>query len=351
MSYISTHTVAIRGVAACVPKKSEENISSAVFTSEDEAQKFIASTGIERRRVADAKTTASDLCCSSAEKLIQDLDWGKDSIDCLIFVSQTPDYILPATSCILQNRLGLSEECYTIDISLGCSGWVYGLSVITNLLASGEFKRGLLLVGDTILKLNSPRDKSAWPLFGDAGTATALEYDIDTDPIMFHFATDGAGAKAIIVPEGGYRMPYSPDALTYELVEQGISRNKMHCILNGMDVFTFGISKAPKSVNQLIEHFDLDKESVDYFVMHQANLFMNEKIRKKLKFDTDKVLYSLKDFGNTSCASIPLTMVSNSIFEGGGTQTILGCGFGVGLSWGSVYFQTQNIVCPKLIEI
>ncbi|MEG2613019.1 MAG: ketoacyl-ACP synthase III [Alistipes sp.] len=343
--------MAVRGVAACVPVYSEANDVSPVFASQEDAARFMDTTGIENRRIVDERTTSSDLCLQAAEKLIADLQWEKDSIDCLVFVSQTPDYILPATSCLLQSKLGLSTACYTLDISLGCSGWVHGLSVIASLLAGGGVKRGLLLAGDTISKICSKQDKSTYPLFGDAGSATALEFDPTTQNMMFHFATDGSGSEAIHVLDGGFRNEASAASFDNIFVETGITHNKLQLVLNGMDVFTFGISKAPKSVNQLIEHFDLDKERIDYFVMHQANLFMNEKIRKKLKFDADKVPYSLKDFGNTSCASIPLTMVSNSIFEGGGTRTILGCAFGVGLSWGSVYFQTENIVCPKLIEI
>ena len=154
---------------------------------------FIESTGIKARRRSSADTTASDLCYHAAETLIEQLGWDKSEIEALVFVSQTPDNILPATSCILQQRLGLSKECYTIDISLGCSGWVYAISVLAALLQNGTIKKGLLLAGDTVTKICSPEDKSTYPLFGDAGTATALEYSPDANGMRFNFNTDGNG--------------------------------------------------------------------------------------------------------------------------------------------------------------
>lgn len=352
MALLTIKDVAIKGISACVPKFVEENISSRVFATTDEAQKFIASTGVERRRIANENTTTADLCYHATEKLIADLNWSKESIDCLIFVTQTPDYILPATSCILQNRLGLSEECYALDISLGCSGWVYGLSVIGNIISTGNLKRGLLLAGDTISKTCSKKDKSSWPLFGDAGTATAIEFDESANDIKCHFSTDGAGSNAIIIPDGGYKNPTALSSLNSYSFEEGIERNKLNLVLNGMDVFSFGISKAPQSVNKLLEYSGIGIEDVDYFIFHQANKFMNEKIRKKLHLDEDMVPYSLCNFGNTSSASIPLTMVIelNNELKPKSLKHI-GCGFGVGLSWGSVYFETNKIVVPDLLEV
>ncbi|WP_455665227.1 ketoacyl-ACP synthase III [Phocaeicola sp.] len=353
MAFLHTTNLSIKGIAACVPKMVEENRESSVFHSTEECEKFIQTTGIERRRRAADSICTSDLCLAAAEKLLIDLKWQKETVDCLIFVTQTPDYILPATSCILQNKLGLNEDCYTLDISLGCSGWVYGLSVLSSLLTSGMMKRGILLCGDTTLKPTSSLDKSAWPLFGDAGTATAIEYDTDSPMgFQFHLATDGSGYKAIIIPDGGYRNQVNASSFNVYKQEDGIARNRLQTILNGMDVFSFGISKAPQSINKLLEHINKDKCDVDYFLFHQANLFMNEKIRKKLKLKEIQVPYSLKDYGNTSSATIPLTLVTQlqSILQKTKLSHV-GCGFGVGLSWGSVYFETEKIVCPNLIEL
>lgn len=350
MALLTIRNIAVKGVAGCVPKASEENAELALFPAGD-AEKFSSSTGIYRRRVANLQTTTADLCYHAAEKLISDLSWEKESIECLVFVTQTPDYILPATSCILQQRLGLSTETYAIDISLGCSGWVYGVATIAQMMSASGMKRGLLLAGDTISKLCSKEDKSAYPLFGDAGSATAFEQTPGAS-LKIHTATDGAGYDAILIPDGGYRNPVTAASFAKSEVEPGIIRNQLDLILNGMDVFSFGISRAPQSVNKILEFASVERESVDYYLFHQANLFMNEKIRKKLKLESEQVPYSLSDFGNTSCASIPLTMITQ-IGERlrHDKLKLIGCGFGVGLSWGSVYFETDGGGYPELIEI
>lgn len=352
MSYLSLHNVKISGVSACVPKKIEEVSSFNLFSKED-AENFTKTTGVERKRKANDSICSSDLCLAAAEKLIKDLHWQKEDIDCLVFVSQTPDYILPPTSTLLQERLGLSTNCYTLDISLGCSGWVYALSVISSLLSHGSMKKGLLLAGDTILKLSSERDKSTYPIFGDAGTATALEFTENKEDILkFCFNTDGAGYKTIMIKDGGFRNPVNEESFICHAISEGIERRNLDLILEGMDVFAFGIAQAPKSVKTLTEHFEIDIERIDNFYFHQANLFMNEKIRKKLKLPEDKVPYSLKDFGNTSCATIPLTMVTKSMDKlKNGKYSNIACGFGVGLSWASVYFPTDHIVVSELQEI
>lgn len=313
---------------------------------------FSESTGIKARRRAECGTTSADLCQASAEKLIAQLGWDKKEIEALVFVSQTPDYILPATSCLLQEKLGLSENCYTLDISLGCSGWVYALSVIAALMQNGTINKGLLLAGDTITKFCSPEDKSTYPLFGDAGTATALEYNDKCDGLKFVFNTDGAGYETIIIRDGAYRNPVDEESLRLKDCGENKLRRGIDLELDGMNVFSFGITKAPKSVRQLCEHFGIDKDKVDLFTFHQANLMMNEMIRKKLKLPEDKVPYSMDDFGNTSCASIPLTLVSREA-DRLRTEKLshIACGFGVGLSWGSVYFETDSIIVPELIEL
>ncbi len=316
------------------------------------ASGFSESTGIKARRRSTQDITASDLCLHAAEKLIAELRWEKSEIEALVFVSQTPDYILPATSCVLQQRLGLSKECYTLDISLGCSGWVYAISVLAALLQNGTIKKGLLLSGDTVTKICSPEDKSTYPLFGDAGTATALEYDSGANGMQFNFNTDGNGYETIIVRDGGYRSPVGEESLEMRDGGENIRRRGIDLELDGMDVFSFGITKAPKSVKQLCEHFNIDKDSVDIFTFHQANLMMNEMIRKKLKLPEDKVPYCMDEFGNTSCASIPLALVTREREKLQNERLKhIACGFGVGLSWGSVYFETDKIVVPQLIEI
>jgi len=354
MAFQEIKNIVIRGVAACVPEHVVDNRDSNLIGDAADIEKFIENTAIVRRHTVEKSgICTSDLCFTAAQKLMTNLTWSSKEIDCLVFVTQTPDYQLPSTACILQNRLGLPVECFAIQISLGCSGWVYGLSTIASLMANGNFKKGLLLVGDTVTLTKSPLDKSTYPLFGDAGTATAIEFEEGAAGVKVHTGTDGKGYDAIIIEDGGYRNPFSAASLEMKERESGIVRSNLQSHLNGTDVFIFGITRAPQSIKALINHFNLDIESVDYFLFHQANKMMTEKIRKKIGVtDSSKVPYSLQEFGNTSSASIPLTMVTQ-IREAlsSGKYQMIGCGFGVGLSWGTVYFETDNLCCPHVIYL
>ena len=349
MAFLEYGNIKVRGISACVPKECEEN-AELYERKWGGYENFVATTGVERARRGPATTCTSDLCYKAAEQLVADLGWNKAEIEALVFVSQTPDYILPATSCILQERLGLPQDCYTLDVSLGCSGWVYGMSVAAGIMHGGV-KKALLLVGDTTSKTTSTEDKGSWCLFGDAGTATALEWQDNSEGLKFMMNTDGSGADAIIIKDGGYRNMFCEGSLVQRNHGNDIVLSDRHCALDGMSVFSFGITKAPKSVNGLVDHFGLNKDDIDLFTFHQANLFMNEKIRKKLKIPEEKVPYSIKDFGNTSGASIPLTLVTKAR-EQLRTEQLkhICCGFGVGLSWGSVYFETNCIIVPELLE-
>lgn len=350
MAKLKIENIKISGVVACVPSTVEEN-KGLPFFKEGEAEKVIASTGIERRRIADQETTSGDLCLNAAEELISKIGWEKEGIDCLIFVSQTPDYILPSTSCILQSRLGLKQECYTLDISYGCPGWVYGLSVISALLSTGCMKKGLLLVGDTPTKFKSKNDKTAWPLFGDAGTATAIEFSSEADPMFFTFSTDGGSHQAIIIRDGGARNPVTESSLQETVYGEGIARRPLDSEMDGMAVFAFGLKRAPEAVADVLDYAQADKDKIDLFIFHQANLFMNEKIRKKLKIPAEKVPYCLQEYGNTSCATIPLTLASRcSDSLTTGHKTITATAFGVGLSWSSVVLSTDSIKCLTTID-
>lgn len=351
MAFLTINNVQMRGIAACVPSNIEENVDLSLF-KEGEAARVIASTGIHRKRVVDTEVTTSDLAVKAAKVLLNELRWDKDSIDCLIFVSSSRDYITPSTSCIIQDRLELSENCYTIDIPYGCTGWVYGTSVIASLLSHGNMKRGLLLVGDTSTKMSCPKDKESRPLFGDAAAVTAFEYNPTTkDAFHFVFGTDGKGHESIITYDGGMRRPFNESSLKEITYGNNIIRRNIDCKIDGMNVFAFGISKAPLSVLQLMQEYNLKECDIDFLFLHQANKYMNEKIRKKVAFPPEKVPYSLDEFGNTSCASIPLTIISRTRDSfANNYNRCIGCAFGVGLSWGSIYFTTNKIICPDLIE-
>ena len=350
MAKICIQNVAIRGISACVPNYIEENITLPVF-AEGEAERVIAQSGIERKhKVGDSSVTTSDLCEKAFHQLIKELGWDVSSIDILGFVTLTPDYLEPPTACIMHGRLNLPETCMTLDLTQGCPGWINGIVTLSSLLCSGTVKRAILLNGDTASQMRSPYDKESLPLFGDAGTATALEFQAGAAPMEFDFGSRGKEWNAIYRKAGGFRHPITNDSLEFKPYGEKIKRRDTDAVMDGMTVFSFGISTAPKSVISLCEHFNIDKEKIDLFLMHQANKYLNEKIRKKLKIDEKKTPYSLKDYGNTSSASIPLTIVTQCNHQFSTKDLdILACSFGVGLAWGSMHFHTDHIVCPEII--
>lgn len=345
--------ISVAGVVSCVPQNKVDNLSSSILGSIEDAERFVKNTGIRFRRIVDSGVCTSDLCEKAANQLLSGLNWERDEISVVIVVSQTPDYIVPNTAILLQNRLGLKKTCLAFDIPLGCSGYVYGLSVMASILKSNNFKKGLLMVGDTLSRQASPYDKSAYPLFGDAATATAVENTNDINhKINFLLGSDGEGYESIIVPGGGYREPLTVSSLEYVTYDDGNKRNRANTIMIGTDVFSFGISVIPAEIKMFFNHFNCNPESFDYAFFHQANKFMNEKIRKKVGFTEQQVPYSLQDYGNTSSATIPLT-ISHLFGYGDSDATnknVLLCGFGVGLSWGICSFNTNNIFAPKIIE-
>lgn len=348
MAFLAFKNVRIAGISAGVPKFVASNLhplENDGVSSEYSPEAFVEATGVLERHVSNTLTT-SDLCYEAAEKLIADLEWDKKEIEAIVFVSQTADYVLPATACILQDRLGLSKECYAEDVALGCSGWVYGMSNVASLVSTGAIKKALLLAGDAKKRAKGTLD----PLFGHAGTATAIEYSEGNDGFKFHFGTDGSGYDAIIMPDGGSRNQVSMDSFKLEDVD-GKQMHRLQTHMKGMDVFSFGISTAPKSVKKLAERFGFDYLDYDYFVFHQANMKMNSLISKKLKLDPDKVPSCMYSFGNTSSASIPLTIVTQLKNRCENGSKFICCGFGVGLSWGTVAFVSNGLVISELVEV
>ena len=349
MAFLEFKNVRIAGIAAGVPENVVSNYtlkSGEDISIDYTPEAFVETTGVKERRCSETLTT-SDLSFAAAEKLISDLGWDKSEIEALIFVSQTADYFLPATACILQDRLGLPKECYAEDIALGCSGWVYGLSNVASLVSSGAVKKALLLAGDAKKRSIMKRD----PLFGDAGTATAIEYVEGAKGFQFHFGTDGSGFDAIIAPDGGSRNQVTPKSFVLKEYEGKMMHN-LQTHMKGMDVFSFGITTAPKSIKKLAERYEFNYLDADYVIFHQANMKMNNQIVKKLKLDPERVPSCMYRFGNTSSASIPLTIVGElkGKFENKPTKFIC-CGFGVGLSWGTVAFETNDVLISDLVEV
>ena len=344
MAFLEFKNVRIAGISASVPKCKICNLDMKDISADYDSAAFVEATGVLERRLDESLTT-SDLCVAAAEKLIEDIGWDKSEVEGIIFVSQTTDYYLPATACIVQDRLGLSKECYAADVVLGCSGWVYGLSSLVSLMSNGGIKKALLMAGDARRHV-ATND----PLFGFAGTVTALEYVEGNAGFKFHFGTDGSGFDAIIIPDGGSRNQVTENSFKDEVID-GKHYNRMQSRMKGMDVFSFGISTAPKSVKKLAEHFGFNYLDADYFVFHQANMKMNNMITKKLKLESEKVPSCMYHFGNTSSASIPLTIVTQLKGKCEGITKFICCGFGVGLSWGTVAFETDNVVISDLVEV
>lgn len=352
MALLTIPNVAIRGISACVPPQVEENREIPFYTAE-EVEKVIASTGVERKHVvADSGITASDLCLQAAERLLDELGWERESIDLICNVTQTSDYINHPNAFVLHEKLGLSRDCMVVDLFHGCPGWVIGLSNVASLMSHGTLKRALLLDGDNITSTQFRMDRETRPLFGDAGSATALEFDATAVPINFVIGTNSEEGEALIFPKGGWRSRFSPDEYRMDVARRTsyVELSEDDVVMDGMSVFSFGITMPPKSIKQLAEGLGIAVNDVDKLVLHQANQFMVNKIAKKVKVDAEKVPTSLKDYGNTTSVSIPLTIVTQC-GEEYATRHLktIACGFGTGLAWATVYFETENIVCPEIV--
>lgn len=352
MAFLKIENVAIRGISACVPPKVEEN-KDLPFYGPGEADQVMAATGIERRHVATPDITVSDLCYKAAEKLIEDLGWDKESIDLIGVATQCPDYLNQPTSFVVHERLGLSERTMCIDYYHGCPAWVVSMSSIMGMMSSGSIKRAILLDGDIVSRSQRKLDRESRPLFGDCGTATAFEYCDGSPNTFFNIGTKSEDGLAIADPLGGYRNPYDVETLKRKIDQlEGLyldQENTSH--MDSMDVFSFAISKVPKAIKKLCSEFNIELEGMDNLVLHQANKMIVETIAKRLKIPEGRVPLSLKNYGNTTSASIPLTIVSEcaDTYRNSEKKTLV-CGFGTGLSWGAAFFETENLIIPAVIS-
>lgn len=348
--------IKIIGISTAVPKNKEiiSEKYNDVFGTDAVAQ-FSKTTGVIERRVTLEKQTSSDLAFVAAEKLIAEKKVNRQEIGICIFVTQTPDYNIPATACVLHKRLGLSKDCIAFDINLGCSGYVFGLQIVSSLMETTNCKQGLLLVGDTSNKRGvggagiGPNDSSAIMLFGEGGSATLLKKLEKADDIKTAYRTDGEGFKAIITPAGRARNCRA----SHERVmwADGNERSDYDLYMNGVDVFSFTITEVPQMINEFVEANNLDKEIFDCYSFHQANLYILKQLIKKAKIPKDKLHISMDRYGNTSVTSIPLTLCdkygeANESID----RKIFSCGFGIGLSWGIATFTVNQADIFPIIE-
>ena len=284
MAIIKYRGVAIRAISACVPRNVSHNRDLGYLIPEEEIEKTIHSIGIREKRYADQDVCASDLCFKAAEKLLEDNGIARDSIDMVLFLSQLPDYKIPATAPLLQHRLGLPTTTAALDLSLGCSGWVYALSTAMAYASMEGINRVLLLDGETFSKFVNRMDKVDAPLYGDAGTATLVEKADDSFETVFALYSDGSGEDAVKIKAGGGRRMTTPENLREHTEKDGSILSDNEVYMNGMEVFNFVMRTVPRSIKDLCESENLDLNQVGHLILHQANQFMTDFIVKRIKY-------------------------------------------------------------------
>jgi 3-oxoacyl-[acyl-carrier-protein] synthase III len=351
MNVAQLNGVTLKGLRACVPAHSrtleDENLIHDA-TERDRLQKTI---GVRSRHIASPGVCTSDLCQRAAENLLTELGWAKDSIDVLVLVTQSSDYVIPATACALQHRLGLGS-CLAFDITLGCSGYAYGLwtaaSLLKTLQVNGRPARALVLAGDVSTSKLMPGDRGTVPLFGDAGSATALETDSNAATWTGVFGTDGSGAEHIMVEAGALRKPLLPPSSPHDAATQDdlFKASRLH--LNGVEVFNFTLKNVPTLIEKLLTSANTDVESVDHFVLHQANQMMLKHLAKKSGLPESKTPIAMEHYGNTSSASIPLTIADQLADSMTEARTLVMVGFGVGWSWSAIKMNTGPMPKPQV---
>lgn len=341
--------IGIDALAACVPNTRCKTIEQTKFFDSKHLQDFINTTGIEERRIIDSSHTTSDLVQKAAEKIFELSGFDKSAIDAVIFVSQTPDYRIPSTSTLLQDRLGLSHDVYTMDINNACSGYIWGLIAAYTLCNSG-FNNVLLCVGESPSKLLSESDSSTSLMFGDAGTVSLIRKDVKFGESFFSYNTDGSQVKSVYIPGGGYRNPSSIETIAPHLDEEGNSKTLEQLHMDGLSVFSYSVRAMTKDVKSLFDFSKLGISDIDTFVLHQANKFLNDKITKKLSIPEEKEINSIRFFGNTSSASIPLTMAYNhdKPFH---NDKLLFTAIGASFTWASAIIKLEDLKNYGVFEL
>lgn len=322
----------IRAISYFLPNEIVSNEELVAEFPEWTVEKIATKVGVNQRHVAKEEETATDLAIKAAEKLFEENpDISRESIDFVLLCTQSPDYFLPSSACIIQNKLGIPTTCGAFDFNLGCSGYVYGLVVAKGLIAAGIAKNVLLLTGETYNKYLHPRDKGNRTIFGDAATATIVSTDGFAEIGNFALGTNGAGANNLIVKTGASRNPEKIGDLTFD--ENGNPHSSDYLFMNGAEIFTFTQKNVPLVVKDTLEKNSLEKDDVNMFVFHQANSYMLNFLRKKIKIDQEKFFVNMSEIGNTVSNSIPIALYDakkDDLLAG----PVLICGFGVGYSWG-----------------
>lgn len=344
--------IGISAMAGAVPSHIIENLKYTEFFPQDQVNEVVEKVGVYERRFADAQTCSSDLCFAAAQKLFADNDIDRSEIDLLVFISQTQDYRMPATACTLQHRLGLSNSCIAFDMNLGCSAFIYGMSVVYSMMQQSGLRKALILDGETRSKVYGPRDRRSAFIFGDGGVAALVERDEKFGETTLSLNSDGSRADLIMIKAGGYRHPSTPETLKERVVDEyGNMRSEEQGYMKGGDVFNFVIREIPRDLKKTLAESGKTVEELDYIVFHQANNFINSYIAKKMKLDVTKIPHTIEKFGNTSSVSVPLTIVSELRGKLEGQKTLMLSAFGVGMTWASAIASFVDTKISEIVEV
>lgn len=346
--------VRVGGLVAAVPRREVALADEwkALGGEPGQLPRLKSTIGLDRRRVVEEGTTALDLAAVAGRRLMEAGQIDPATIDGVFMVTQTPDYWQPGNAVLLQDRLGLPTRCAAMDINLGCSGYVYGLWMVHSLIASGGLERVLLFAGDTISRIVGPRDRSLRPLFGDAASATLLEKAAGEGPAYFELCSDGSGAEALWQPGGAFREPLEEAPDPEVIHSEGMIRRRRHLHMDGAEVFNFSLRVGPSSIESILAASGWDKADVDAFVLHQANRYILENIRRRIGVPPEKLPSAVVEaFGNQSSASIPFTLAAH-FGERLCTrpQRVVLSGFGVGLSWATMAATLGPLRCNEWVE-
>ena len=340
MAIASTRPARIRAICSSVPDRLFDNLTETTAFDRKDVEKVVKLAGVRTRYMASDELCSSDLCAAAAKRVLERLDWDPQTVDALIFVTQSQDYLLPSTACLVQHWLGLSDACAAFDVGLGCSGYPYGLWLASMMLAGGGPKRVLLLHGETPTRFSDRSDRSVALLFGDAGSATALEASGEGDDWWFSLHTDGSGWRDLIIEGGGFRDRFPLDA-------------KKHFVsMNGAGIFNFAIKRIPPTIQETLAAAGVTRESIDYFILHQSNLFIMRHLAQKMGIPEAKIPLSIERFGSAGGPSVPLTLTQGGIQRPADRALrLLLVGYGVGLSWGSALLSLPPDAVLDHVEV
>lgn len=352
MAFMKFKGIGVSAMAGAVPKHVIDNLKYTDFFPEEQVKEVVEKVGVYERRFADKNTCSSDLCFAAAQKLIIDNSINREDIDVLVFISQTADYRMPATSITLQHRLGLNNSCIAFDINLGCSAFMYGLGVVFSMMQNKGLRKALILDGETRSKVYGPRDRRSAFIFGDGAVAALVERNDKFGETTLSLNSDGSRADLIMIKAGGYRHMSSAETVQERVVDEyGNMRSEEQGYMKGGDVFNFVIREIPRDIKRTIVESGKSVKDIDYFCFHQANNFINSYIAKKMKLDTTKIPHTIEKFGNTSSVSVPLTIVSELKDKLKGENTLMLSAFGVGMTWATGIVSFVDTKISDIVEV